>query len=161
MTRKKVGSKENPISLFSIDLFPFDAWLVDIYDCVDHCVLWVMWASPLSVCCVCNIDGLVDKTLMDYTIIARNTRPRERERERLGAASSPVSSFRNPRDEQSVIIMTSIHPYDVNLVYIHKLVLLEKLYSIRFFAFILFFSIFNQIWFSPLSASRPALCGSR
>ena len=35
-----------------------------------------MWA-PLSVCCVCNIDGLVDKTLMDYTIIARNTRPRE------------------------------------------------------------------------------------
>ena len=52
------------------------AWLFMMS--VDQCTLVLMWA-PLSVCCVCNIDGLVDKTLMDYTIIARNTRPRERE----------------------------------------------------------------------------------
>ena len=105
-TWNKQCLKENlptPISLILLDLCPFDAfYAVYLWLCWPSTL--VMWAELLSVCCVCNIDGLVDKTLMDYTIIARNTRPRERERE-TGSWDQPppVSSFRLPRDSNNDI----------------------------------------------------------
>ena len=58
------------------NLFSLIFWLWPLTDqckvqCSCCCINVVVW---MDVCCAGNIDGLVDRTLMDYTIIARNTR---------------------------------------------------------------------------------------